>query len=194
MVNYLLKKKKREGPICGVKNAKNIFGFENTFDIDKDLETFTKELLYSNSNIKTFYYDNKSNLDHNIILNKIINNNLSKSKLKFIDSIQLFNLIRMIKSESEINILKKCSNITSEGFISAMKQLEPGMMEYQIESILEYEMKMRGAERLAYLPVWYNYIFNIVHQVVILILIDEIMENICIIFKIHNNVMMVIYY
>eukprot|EP01027_Heterolobosea_sp_BB2_P011456 GEZU01016666.1.p2 GENE.GEZU01016666.1~~GEZU01016666.1.p2 ORF type:complete len:278 (-),score=79.12 GEZU01016666.1:90-923(-) len=65
----------------------------------------------------------------------------------------MFNALRVIKSPSEIELMRKSAKISAEAFCEAMKMTRPGMTEAQIEAILEYQVRMRGALRIAYPPV-----------------------------------------
>jgi intermediate cleaving peptidase 55 len=61
--------------------------------------------------------------------------------------------LRLIKSETELEFLRKAGKITSQSFIEAIKYTQPGMIENMIEAKLEFEMKVRGSDGLAYVPV-----------------------------------------
>jgi Xaa-Pro aminopeptidase len=65
----------------------------------------------------------------------------------------IFDQLRKIKSETEIKMLKDAAKISSLAFISAMKQTSSKLTEGQIEAILEFEVRMNGAQRLGYPPV-----------------------------------------
>ncbi len=53
--------------------------------------------------------------------------------------------LRMIKSTQEIEYIRKASNITADGIISAMKMAKPGVWEYEIQAAVEYEYTRQGA-------------------------------------------------
>lgn len=61
--------------------------------------------------------------------------------------------LRMIKSPSEIEVMKKSGMISSKSFIEAMKWTEPGTTEGQLWAKFDYETRVRGSTVLAYVPV-----------------------------------------
>lgn len=59
----------------------------------------------------------------------------------------------MIKSDSEIEIMKKSGLISSKAFVEAMKWTEPGITEGQLWAKFDFECRLRGSTILAYVPV-----------------------------------------
>ncbi|HET9030888.1 MAG TPA: Xaa-Pro aminopeptidase [Candidatus Aquilonibacter sp.] len=57
---------------------------------------------------------------------------------------------RQIKSGPEIELLRRGAEITRRGFVAAMKATRPGLFEYEVEALLEYEFHRAGAQREAY--------------------------------------------
>jgi Xaa-Pro aminopeptidase len=58
--------------------------------------------------------------------------------------------MRLFKSPEEIELLRKASQITALAHKSAMKEVRPGMQEFEIEALIAYEMKRNGCQRLGY--------------------------------------------
>ncbi len=52
---------------------------------------------------------------------------------------------RVVKSSLEVDYIKRASNITSDGLISAMKIAKAGMYEYELQAAIEYEFTRQGA-------------------------------------------------
>ncbi len=46
--------------------------------------------------------------------------------------------LRLIKSAEEIDRIRRAIDITSEGLLDAMRKMEPGMLEYEIQAIIEF--------------------------------------------------------
>lgn len=63
---------------------------------------------------------------------------------------QMMGKLREVKKEEELYLIKKAIAITCEAHLEAMKALEPGMTEYQVQSIVEYYFKKNGSEYVAY--------------------------------------------
>lgn len=54
---------------------------------------------------------------------------------------------RMIKSESEIALIRESVRINSEAYERALKRIRPGVRELDIAAEIEFQMKMLGAEK-----------------------------------------------
>lgn len=52
--------------------------------------------------------------------------------------------MRLVKSPLEREQIQKAIDITGDALTEAVKQLKPGIHDYQMQSILEHEIKMRG--------------------------------------------------
>lgn len=66
---------------------------------------------------------------------------------------KLIQEMRMIKSPSEIEVMKKSGIISSKAFVEAMKWTKPGTTESQLWAKFDYETRVRGSSILAYVPV-----------------------------------------
>lgn len=58
--------------------------------------------------------------------------------------------LRMIKSQEEIDQMKKAIEITIEGVKALMKNSKPGMKEYQLEAYFDFECKTKGVKDYAF--------------------------------------------
>ena len=58
--------------------------------------------------------------------------------------------LREVKTEEEIKLMKQAVTMTCNGFLSMMQNASPGMTEYQVQAIGEYEFKKQGAETFGY--------------------------------------------
>ncbi|MBI3819812.1 MAG: aminopeptidase P N-terminal domain-containing protein [Planctomycetes bacterium] len=57
---------------------------------------------------------------------------------------------RLIKSPGEIEMLKKCCEVTIEGHLAAMRAARPGMNEGEVEAAAEFAFRAIGGPRLGY--------------------------------------------
>lgn len=62
----------------------------------------------------------------------------------------IFGQLRLIKSEEEIEKIKKAISITIEGIESLMKNCKPGMKEYELEAYFDFVCKSNGIKDLAF--------------------------------------------
>lgn len=58
--------------------------------------------------------------------------------------------MRLYKSDDELNVMRKSSEIAAQAHIRAMKTCQPGMMEYQLEAEFLHEFMKNGARSPAY--------------------------------------------
>ena len=61
------------------------------------------------------------------------------------DASQIFRQLRVIKSPYEIKQLREAIDITIEAQVQAMKNLHPGLWEYEVEALIEYVFKKRNS-------------------------------------------------
>ncbi|TXD32037.1 M24 family metallopeptidase [Lujinxingia vulgaris] len=57
---------------------------------------------------------------------------------------------RLIKEEAELNVLRRACEISAEAHILAMKHCRPGMMEYELQALIEYHFRRSGGTGPAY--------------------------------------------
>ena len=58
--------------------------------------------------------------------------------------------LRSIKSPAEIALMREAAEITRRGHVAAMQAVRPGMYEYELQAILEYEYRRAGSQSVAY--------------------------------------------
>ena len=62
----------------------------------------------------------------------------------------LLDSLRVVKDAAEVAALRRAITITAEAQRAAMRAARPGMMEYQIEAVVEYTFRNLGADRLGF--------------------------------------------
>lgn len=55
-----------------------------------------------------------------------------------------------VKSEAEISLIGQACDIAEEGLLATLPRLKEGMTERELAAVLEYEMRMRGAEGVSF--------------------------------------------
>ena len=58
--------------------------------------------------------------------------------------------MRRIKDHQEIKQIQKAIDVTGKGIVAAMKAVEPGMLEFQLQSVVEHAYEMEGAQFLGF--------------------------------------------
>jgi len=119
--------KSESGPECEnptLENELNEFVEENTVSSSKLIDMAEEDAL--NSSIAASYYN---------------------SSRYFIQ------LLRVKKSQAELDIMRKACDISGEAFKNSMNLTHPFINEHLIHSKFDFDCKIRGADRLAYIPV-----------------------------------------
>jgi Xaa-Pro aminopeptidase len=70
-----------------------------------------------------------------------------------IDPAETLHEMRLVKSSEDLDLLRRAVDITGEGHIEAMKTLQPGLYEYEIEAVLRYIFRRNGSPRHGYAPI-----------------------------------------
>ncbi len=141
-----------EGEHYGVERVREIFGFDETYPID-EFESRLAGLLSDSE--KVFYALNQPRgLDRVVLpaIEKATKARMRSSHLPM--SIHhpatLVGEMRLLKSLSEIENMRRAAQISAETHTEVMKVVRPGMTEFDVETMLEYGFKRRGCKRSAY--------------------------------------------
>ncbi len=123
-----------------------------------DEKLFLPVLAEISGHIKTLYYYPLPKLSNDWLNGKTVISERETKKVfelvhpgvKLKSATKLFTAIRLIKTPQETELIKKAIAMTGDGIISAMKQCKPGMHEYELQAIIEYEAKRQGAQSMAF--------------------------------------------
>uniref|UniRef100_A0A6B2L4M3 Aminopeptidase P N-terminal domain-containing protein n=2 Tax=Arcella intermedia TaxID=1963864 RepID=A0A6B2L4M3_9EUKA len=138
------------GPMTGVERVGE-FGADEGLPLSQ-LSNYLNALPKS----KTIYYSN-------ILTDDDISDNIQQflaSGRSVQDATPFVDYMRVVKSEAEVNVMRKSVSISAVAFKEVMKSTKHCKTEAQLEAIMEYHCRMLGAERLAYPPVVSNGITN----------------------------------
>jgi Xaa-Pro dipeptidase len=67
---------------------------------------------------------------------------------KFVDVSDMLSMLRFVKSDEEIKLIRKAAEISDHGMEAAVKALRVGATEIEVAAEAEYEMKKRGSWEL----------------------------------------------
>ena len=84
----------------------------------------------------------------NLIRSKVRQGAVAPSELVMLD--HLLHEMRLIKSDSEADLMRRAGEISAQGHIKAMQLCRPGLMEYQLEAEILHHFAMNGARQPAY--------------------------------------------
>ncbi len=67
-----------------------------------------------------------------------------------VDPSSILHEMRVLKSPEEIEIMQRAADIAAEAHVEAMQNVRPGMMEYEVEAMLEAYFRKHGAAGSSY--------------------------------------------
>jgi len=129
------------GERLGVKEAKKIFLFDEVYVID-DLQKRFKRFIKGK---KSIYFEQNSKKEGV----KKVSRSTKEIKEKH-DIVPLVQKMRLIKSASEIKMIRDSIDITAKAHHRAMKADKRGKYEYQLQAEIEHEFKVNAAYSDAY--------------------------------------------
>ncbi len=143
-----------EGHKYTMQEAREISGIENISWIE-DYELVLKEVMMVTPNI----YLNRN--EYPKFFPEIVGRNErlgSKIKSEFplhnyLRSAPLLSNLRTIKSDIEIDLVKKSCELTNKAFKRALRKIKPGMFEFEIEAEIDHEFKINRANGHGYPPI-----------------------------------------
>lgn len=140
------------GRRAGVEGAKREFGADEAFEFGKLQEELPKIL----KGAKNIYYKigRDSSLDANLPkwlewMRAQIRAGV-EAPTAVLDPSEILHEMRLRKSEEEIALMRKAAEITMEAHHQAMIEAKPGVGEHEIEALVDYTFRRRGAEGTAY--------------------------------------------
>jgi Xaa-Pro aminopeptidase len=141
-----------EGERYGTEGALSVFGADEAYLID-ELEKKLPELLQPAE--KTFYRVGTNDHHDRVILAALENVRRSqgrsgKALMPIYDPNEVIGEMRLFKSPEEVEALRKACQITAIAHKAAMKEVRPGMNEFEIEALIDYQFRKNGCARVGY--------------------------------------------
>jgi Xaa-Pro aminopeptidase len=137
-----------DGRRAGIDGARSEYGADEAFPVS-DFKEKLGDIL--NGPEKLYYRlgDGNPELDETIIRQLASVRTLNRKPITvpqtIIDSASIIHELRVIKSEEEIAIMQRAADIAAEAHVEAMKAARPGMMEYEIEALVEQVFRRAGS-------------------------------------------------
>ena len=140
-----------DAPGTGIKGAKDIFGFKDVRPNDEFQDFFSNSLLENPSKLYMDYRISPSREGYLSYYEQLFQK-LEEEGAVFTPASpsEIIAPMLAVKSASEIEIIRKAVNITAETQREAMRSLEPGLYEYQLQALIEYVFRINGARGLAF--------------------------------------------
>ncbi len=143
-----------EGHKYTIEEARKTSGIENIYLLD-DFEALLKEVMsyvdqvYLNANEYIKFFPEVESRESR--LGQAIRNNYPLHK--YLRAAPLLTRQRLIKSQEEIELIKKACKITNDAFRRVLNFTKPGKMEYEIEAEVTHEFIRQGAAGHGYAPI-----------------------------------------
>ena len=142
-----------DGRRAGVEGARERYGADAAFKVE-EFEEKLAELLNGAGSLYYRIGNCNSDLDQTIIHQIRRMRSMGRRGIRppqaIIDTGSILHEMRLIKSDEEIETMQRAADIAAEGHIEAMKSARPGMMEYELEALIEYTFRRNGAAAPAY--------------------------------------------
>lgn len=74
----------------------------------------------------------------------------ARAPLEIIDPSEILHEQRLVKNAAEVDVVRRAVEITTEAHAAAMREVEPGKSEAEIDALIEYTFKRRGSTGPAY--------------------------------------------
>lgn len=132
--------------VSGVKNVK----WSQDFDLTLQYMAFEADTFYLGHN------EHKKSLTTEMLTRQDRMIAMCKEKYplhNYRRAAKITRELRQIKSDEEIVLIQKAANISVDSFKRVLKSVKPGMMEYELEAELTYELIRKGAKRNAFMPI-----------------------------------------
>ena len=140
------------GKRFGVEGAKEIFGADAAYPIDKLDEVLPEHIVA----VEKIYYALGRDERMNATILELMNRGRmqrprsGRGPVSLIDPGEILHEQRLRKSAEEIGLMRRAVAASAAAHHAAMTQTRPGMYEYEIEALLEFHFRRLGAEGPAY--------------------------------------------
>ena len=139
------------GPKLGPEDAtaRQVTGFDRVESLDQMREILVKVLPQPRATVFTDLGSSSSKAPFSWLRRT----NAFATRLAMEDVKELLASMRMVKDRGEMERIQHAVDASVAAHLAAMKAMKPGMKEYEIGALIQYEFQKRGCERPAYAPI-----------------------------------------
>jgi Xaa-Pro aminopeptidase len=135
------------GRRAGIEGAKSEFGAHESFPIAEFEEKLQDildgaEKLYYRLGVNT---DLDGSIIRKIAQMRALNRKPIHPPRTIIDPATIVHELRVLKSAEEIELMQRAADIAAEAHVEAMKAVRGGMMEYEVEALIEQIFRRHGS-------------------------------------------------
>jgi Xaa-Pro aminopeptidase len=138
---------------AGVEGAVRDYRADEAFSIS-EFEQKLPEILDGPQILYYAFGNGGAELDQKIIRQLALMREWNRKPLEppqtIIDPSSILHEMRVFKSTEEIEIMQRAADIAAEAHVEAMKAVQPGMKEYEVEALIESIFRRHGAAGPSY--------------------------------------------
>lgn len=140
------------GRRAGVEGARSRYGADVAYPIEELAERLPEYLRGA----QTLYYplghasDTESTVRQALATARRFRRMGDQTPSTVVDPDEILAEMRLFKSPAELDLMQRAADITVEAHIAAMQATRPGAMEYELQALIEYVFRSRGAMGPAY--------------------------------------------
>jgi Xaa-Pro aminopeptidase len=140
------------GPRAGVEGAQAALAAQAAFPISEMMERLPKLLAQAD----TLYVRTSDRADVNAILQRVwpsgraARARTGRGPHVLRDPGDILDQMRVIKDVTEIGLLREAARISAQAFLETIPRIRPGMHEWEVEAIVEFGFRSRGASGPAF--------------------------------------------
>jgi Xaa-Pro aminopeptidase len=140
------------GKRLGVERAVEHLGVDAAFPIDEFADRVPEYLRGAQSLHYALGADEAADrtIHEAIAIARARTRNGGRAPLSIADPGTILHEMRSIKSEAELATMRRAAEITRAGHVAAMRATVPGLHEYELRAIMEFEYIRGGAQGVAY--------------------------------------------
>ncbi len=140
------------GPKLGPEDApaRQVTGFDRVESLEQMREELVKILPQPRT---TLFTQQDSSSPSKVPMSWLRRVNAFETRLVVEDVDRLLTPLRMVKDRGEMERIQHAIDASVAAHLAAMKAMRPGLKEYEIAALIQYEFQKRGCERPAYAPI-----------------------------------------
>jgi Xaa-Pro aminopeptidase len=138
---------------AGVEGAVKDYGADEAFKID-EFDEKLPQILDGPSVLYYAFGHTLAEIDQKIIRQltnfREMNRRPFEPPTTIVDPSHILHEMRVLKTPEEIEIMQRAADIAAEAHVEAMKAVQPGMMEYEVEAMIEAYFRKHGSAGPSY--------------------------------------------
>lgn len=145
-------KEQWDGRRAGTAGAEDNYGADRAYTISQ-IDEILPTYLEGRSHLY-YTFGHNEDFDQRVLgWQKLLRHKRNKPSMapgNMRDARDILNNLRLLKTEEEIEVMRRAAVITAQAHEMAMRACKPGMHEYELQALIEFHFKRNGANFPAY--------------------------------------------